>query len=233
MTTLRNGPRQVKTTMRPIGDIPEPTEDGLQATVPGLHRRRNLSGAALGVLLVSVCAFGIGTWASTVGHRTQVLVLSRAVPAGSVIQAADLTTAGVAADHQVSAIPASAEAQEVGKVARVDLVPGSLLERSEVGTGPAIPAEASVVGLDLKGGAFPAEMAAGSTVEVVSTPPQSATVTAGTVLAQSATVLSMASDPNGAGTLISVAVPVGEASSVASAGASGGISLVMIPGTGG
>ncbi len=233
MTTLRNGPRQSTTTIRPIGDGPDPGVDGLQATVPALHRRRNLSGAALGVLLVSVCAFGIGTWASTVGHRTQVLVLSRAVPAGSVIQADDLTTAGVAADHQVSAIPASAESQEVGKVARVALVPGSLLERSEVGTGPAIPAGASVVGLDLKSGAFPAEMAAGSKVEVVSTPPQSASATAGTVLATSATVLSIGSDPNGAGTLISVAVPVGEASSVASAGTGGGVSLVMIPEAGG
>lgn len=233
MTSLRNGPRQITTAMRPIGGVPDPSVDGLRATVPALHRRRNLSGAALGVLLVSVCAFGIGNWASTVGHRTQVLVVIRAVPAGSVIQADDLATAGVAADHQVSAIPASAGSQEVGRVARVDLVPGSLLERSEVGTGPAIPAGASVVGLDLKGGAFPSEIAAGSTVEIVSTPPQGNSETAGSVLAASATVLSIASDPNGTGTLISVAVPVGEAPSVTSAGASGAVSLVMIPGAGG
>jgi SAF domain len=233
LTSVSNGPRQITTTMRPIGEVPDPTVDGMGPTVAALHRRRNLSGAALGVLLVSVCALAIGTWASTVGHRTQVLVVTRAVPAGSVIQAADLTTAGVAADHRVAAIPASAEYQEVGKVASVGLVPGSLLERSQVGTGPAIRQGTSVVGLDLKGGAFPAEMAVGATVEVVSTPSQGASATAGTVLAASSTVLSMASDLTGAGTLISVAVPVGEAPSVTSAGAGEGVSLVMIPGAGG
>lgn len=232
MTTLRDGTRQSATTLKPIGEVPDLTVDGVLPTVPALRRRRNLTGAALGVLLVSVCAFGIGSWASTVGHRSQVLVVSRAVSAGSVIQAGDLTTAGVAADRQVSAIPATAEGQLIGKVARVDLVPGSLLERSEVGTGPATPPGTSVVGLDLKGGAFPTELAAGSTVEIVSTPSQANGGSASSVLAPSATVLSIASDPNGTGTLISVAVPLAEASSVAAGAAAGAVSLVMIPGSG-
>jgi SAF domain len=218
--------------MRALGDIPDAAMDGMAPTVPALRRRRNLSGAALGVLLVSVCAFGIASWASSVGHRSQVLVVDRAVPAGSVIQASELTTAGVAADGRVSAIPASAEGQLIGKVARVDLVPGSLLERSEVGSGPAIPPATSVVGLDLKGGDFPAELAVGSTVEIVSTPPQGGNEAAGTVLVSSSTVVSIGSDPAGTGTLISVAVPLSAASPVASAGAGGAVSLVLVPGAG-
>jgi hypothetical protein len=198
-----------------------------------LQRRRNLSGAVLGVLLVAVCAFGIASWASTVGHRNQVLVVTRDVPAGSVIQAADLTTVGVAADHQVSAIPASAAPQEVGRVARVELVPGSLLERSQVGTGPAIPAGSSVAGLDLKSGAFPAEIGPGSEVEVISTPPQGGTSLAGAVLAQSATVMSVAASQDGTSTLFSIVVPANQASAIASAGAEGAVSLVMLPGAGG
>jgi hypothetical protein len=216
-----------------MGSEIDPRVDGARPAVPSLQRRRNLSGAVLGVLLVAVCAFGIASWASSVGHRTLVLVVTREVPAGSVIQAADLTAAGVSAGRQVSAIPASAEAQEVGRVARVELVPGSLLERSQVGTGPAIPAGSSVVGLDLKGGTFPAETAAGSAVEVISTPPQGNSSSTGAVLAQSATVLSVAADQDGTSTLISIVVPAGEASQIASAGAGGAVSLVMLPGAGG
>lgn len=233
MTTLRSGPRQPGPSIRPIGNQVDPALDGVRPSVPSLQRRRNLSGAALGVLLIAVCAFGIGTWASSVGHRSQVLVVAQQVPAGSVIEAQDLTGAGLTADHQVSAIPASAESQEVGKVARVDLVPGSLLERSEVGTGPAIPAGSSAVGLDLKAGMFPTEIGAGATVEVVSAPPQGSAATGGTALAESATVLSVRADPNGTGTLVSIIVPAGQASAIAAAGAGGNVSLVMLPGVGG
>jgi hypothetical protein len=192
-----------------------------------------LSGAVLGVLLIAVCAFGIGTWASSIDHRTQVLVVTRQVPAGAIIEAGDLTTTGVAAGHQVSAVPASAEYQDVGKVARVPLVPGSLLEKSEVGTSPAIAAGSSVVGLDLKSGAFPTQVGAGSRVEVVSMPPQGSTAVGGTVLAQGAMVLSVVADPSGTGTLVSIIVPAGQASVVASAGAGGNVSLVMLAGAGG
>ena len=233
MTTLRSGSRQPGPMIRPIGDDVESALGGSRPSVPSLQRRRNLSGAALGVLLIAVCAFGIGTWASSIGRRTQVLVIARHVPAGSVIQAQDLTTAGVTADHQVSAIPASAESQEIGKVARVDLVPGGLLETSEVGTGPAIPAGSSVIGLDLKAGTFPTEIGSGATVEIVSTPAQGATVTAGTVLARSATVLSVTADSNGTGTLVSIIVPSGQASAIASTGAGGNVSLVLLPGVAG
>ena len=109
----------------------------------------------LGILLIAVCAFGIGAWALSVGHRTQVLVVTRSVQAGSVISASDLTTAGVAADHSVSGIPASTASQVIGKVASDNLVAGTLLVRAEVGGGPSVPSGSSVVGLDLKPGLFP------------------------------------------------------------------------------
>lgn len=233
MTSLRTGPRQPGPSLKPMGGDAGLLLDGSRPSVPSLQRRRNLSGAALGVLLVAMCAFGISAWASSVGHRVQVLVVVKEVPAGSVVQAGDLTAAGVAADRQVSAIPASAESEWVGKVARVDLVPGSLLERSELGAGPAIPAGSSVVGVDLKDGTFPAEIAPGATVEVVSTPAQGATAGGGTVLVPAATVLSMGADPNGSGSLVSVVVPAGDASAVASAAAGGDVSLVMLAGAGG
>jgi hypothetical protein len=233
LTSLRTGPRRPGPSLKPMGGDAGLLLDGSRPSVPSLQRRRNLSGAALGVLLVAMCAFGISAWASSVGHRVQFLFVVKEVSAGSVVQAGDLTAAGVAADRQVSAIPASAESEWVGKVARVDLVPGSLLERSELGAGPAIPAGSSDVGLDLKDGTFPAELAPGATVEVVSTPAQGATAGGGTVLVPAATVLSMSADPNGSGNLVSVVVPAGDASAVASAAAGDDVSLVMLAGAGG
>ena len=87
--------------------------------------------------------------------------------------------------------------------------------------------------MDLKDGTFPAEIAPGATVEVVSTPAQGATAGGGTVLVPAATVLSMGADPNGSGNLVSVVVPAGDASAVASAAAGGDVSLVMLAGAGG
>jgi hypothetical protein len=227
LTTTQTGHPKPVPSLSPIGG-----GQGQPLSLPTLRRARNRTGAVLGAMLVAVCSFGIAAWANSVRHRAQVLVIAQVVPAGSTIEAGDLTVAGISAGPQVSAIPASAEASVLGKVATVPLARGSLLERSEVGSGPAIPAGSSVVGLDLKDGTFPAGLPAGAQVEVVATPSQTGSSTGGAVLAENATVLSLAVDPSGAGDLVSVVVPVGEAASVAAAGASGNVSLVMLPGAG-
>ena len=166
-TTTKQAPALAPAAQHGNGQSP----DGFGSPISQL-RRKNPPAVVLGVLLIAVCAFGIGAWALNVGHRTQVLVVTRPVPAGSVISASDLTTAGVAADHSVSGIPASAAGQVIGKVASDNLVPGTLLVRAEVGGGPSVPSGTSVVGLDLKPGLFPAALQPGDSVAVVSTPAQ-------------------------------------------------------------
>ena len=214
--------------LAPLGQ--RPPSNGSGPEVPSLRRRRNVPGAVLGALVVAVCAFGIGSWALSVGHRTQVLVVSRSVPAGSVIQASDLTTAGVAADHSVSAIPAGDAGQVVGKVATDNLIPGTLLVRSEVGGGPQLPIGSSVVGLALKPGLFPAGLQPGDRVSVVDTPTQGGGSSIASVLDSVATVFSIGTSPDGTSTLVSVLVPSADASAVASAGAQGNVSLVLVGG---
>jgi hypothetical protein len=201
-------------------------------SVPTLRRRRNVPGAVLGVLVVAVCAFGIGSWALSVGHRTQVLVVARFVPAGSVIQVSDLTTAGVSADHAVAAMPVAMSGQVVGRVVADNLVPGTLLVRAELSSGPQVPVGSSVVGLDLKPGMFPIGVQPGTTVSVVSTSVQSGTGSAGSVLVGTAKVFSTSLSPDGTSTLVSVVVPSSQAAAVATANAQGGVSLVMLPGPG-
>jgi len=178
-------------------------------------------------LLVVVCAFGIGSWAASVGHRTHVLVVAHFVSAGSVIQSSDLTTVGISSDREVSAIPAAAAAQTVGRVAADNLVPGTLLVRAELASGPVVPAGSSLVGLALKPGMFPASLQPGDTVAVVATPAQTADSGAGSVLVANATVYSTGISPDGTSTLVSVVVPAADAAAVATAGAQGNVSLVV------
>ena len=221
-TTTKQAPALAPAAQHGNGQPP----DGFGSPIPRL-RRKSPPAVVLGVLLIAVCAFGIGAWALNVGHRTQVLVVARPVQAGSVISASDLTTAGVAADHSVSGIPASAAGQVIGKVASDNLVPGALLLRAEVGGGPSVPSGSSVVGLDLKPGMFPTALEPGDSVAVVSTPSQAPSSNGGVVIVSKATVFSSRASSDGISTLVSVVVPSGQASAVAAAGAQGSVSLVL------
>jgi hypothetical protein len=185
---------------------------------------------------VVVCAFAVGAYVTTSGHKTQVIVVTKTVPAGATIEPADLTAVGIAADNKVSAIPAAEASQVVGRVANETLTPGSLLARANIATGPVVPAGDSIIGLALKPGTFPASLEAGDTVTVMSTPAQTTATTAaspaGAVEAAKVTVYSVGASPDGQTTLVSIIVPTGEALSVASAGASGNISVALVGGGG-
>src|ERR1700722_4733768 len=156
--------------MSPTRSVPRPVVGGLDDTFgpPAAppRRPRNVPGAVLGALLVVVCAFAVGAYVTTSGHKTQVILVTQTVPAGSIIKAADLAQVGVAADRRVSAIPASDAAQVVGRPAAETLEPGSLLTRAQIATAGAVPAGDSIVGLALKPGAFPAALGAGDTVMI-------------------------------------------------------------------
>jgi hypothetical protein len=204
-----------------------PSTNGFGPQIPVLRRRRNVPGAVLGALVVVVCAFAVGAWASSVGQRTAVLVVAKNVPAGATITGSDLTSAGVAAGHSVVAIPASDSAQVVGRVAAERLAAGTLLVRAELATGPLVPAGSSVVGLALKPGMFPAALEPGDRTAVVVTPTGSGGGSGGSVLVDGATVSQMGPSPDGQSTLVSVVVPSSDAAAVAAAGALGSVSLVV------
>jgi SAF domain len=209
---------------------PAPSTNGFGPQIPVLRRRRNVPGAVLGALVVVVCAFAVGAWASSLGQRTAVLVVARDVPAGAVITASDLTSAGVAAGHNVTAIPASDSAQVVGRVAAERLAAGTLVVRAELATGPLVPAGSAVVGLALKPGMFPAALEPGDRTTVVITPAESGGgpgSSGGSVLVSGAAVSQMGTSPDGQSTLVSVVVPSSDAPAVAAAGAQGSVSLVV------
>lgn len=207
------------------------TVPGFSGPAPTLRRSRNLSGAILGVLLVIVCSLVVATLASSSGHRTQVLVIVKPIAAGTPIQAGDLRAAGVAADSTVRGIRASQVSTIIGRIAADNLVPGALLVSSEMATGPRVGKGTTIVGLALKPGFLPANIAPQDNVTVLDTPTGSASSTANGalgVLASSAAVYSVGPGPDGQTTLVSVEVPAASAPVVAEANAQGDISLVLV-----
>lgn len=220
------------TKTRPTADQDAFTVPGFAGPAPTLRRSRNLPGAILGVLLVVVCSLVVATLASSSGHRTQVLVIVKPIAAGTPIRVGDLRSAGVAADSTVRGIRASQASTIVGRIAADNLVPGALLVSSELAAGPPVVKGSTIVGLALKPGFLPANIAPQDKVTVLDTPTGSASSAsgAGGVLAGGATVFSVGSSPDGQATLVSVEVPAANAPAVAEANAQGDVSLVLVGG---
>lgn len=144
------------------------------ANVPLRMRRRSVPLAAAGVLLVAGCALAFAIAWLRAGDRTPVLALSHSVAAGQVITATDLTVVRVSAEGPVTFVPASQEAAVAGHTAATALSVGSLLTTSDIGT-PSMSAGQAMLGVAVKPGQFPPDLAAGDTVDVLATPASSAT----------------------------------------------------------
>ncbi|MFZ3555842.1 SAF domain-containing protein [Streptomyces sp. BH055] len=116
-----------------------------------------------------VSAVGFTLIAVELGHRTEVLVLSRDVPAGHVLAKADLRSVEVAAEESV--VPVADRARIVGQRARVPLVAGSLLSPGQVGERVDFPPVGfSQVSLAVEAGGAPPDLARGERVGVLPGP---------------------------------------------------------------
>ena len=97
-----------------------------------LPRRRRPAMVALGVALVGAGVLGGAALFQRVNHQVPVLVVSTAVPAGTVVTSADLSTVSVATGPGVQLVPARQEGQVIGLVAATSLRPGALLSASDL-----------------------------------------------------------------------------------------------------
>lgn len=202
------------------------------APVGGLATRQRRPGyiALLVVLVVGLGMLG-GYLYTTAGSKTTVLIVARDVLPGQVIQRSDLTTASLAGD--VRAIAASAAETVVGQRAAVELLPGTLLQRSMVAAGPKIQAGQAQVGLQLPPGAIPATgLVPGDAVQVLRLPSKSLTTQGpppDPTLITAATVTTAIPDPtHQGGWLITVTVPQEKAAAVAGAAGAGDAVLVQV-----
>ena len=115
-------------------------------------------GAALIVLAGLLVA-----WALTrAADRVQVVQISSAVQAGDIIQADDLTLTGVAYDGALQGlVPAGSLQAIVGRVAAIDLRPGSLLVSGMWADAPQLAPGEQSVGAVLAPGRFPSGLSRG------------------------------------------------------------------------
>jgi hypothetical protein len=205
---------------------------------PRRLRRRSVPLAAGGVVLVVVCALVFAEGWLQAGHRQPVLALAQPVTAGQVITAADLETVRVSAAGPVSLVPASRQADVLGSTAAVSMPAGSLLAGSDIGTPPPVKGQVRL-GVALKPGQYPPDLAAGQDVDVLATPAASASgSSSGSGSAPAAlpvgeaVVLSVSLAPvssSSGETVAELQVPADAMPQVAAANAAGQIALAVIP----
>ena len=190
------------------------------------RRRHNRTRIIIGLLVSAVAIYGIAAKFREAGDRISVLVVAREVPEGSVIQAADLREALLSPDDRLRTVLASQRSQFVGKVAAVDLLPGTNVTEASIAKGPVVGPEQVVVGATLRPGRFPAELRTGDAVRLLRVPVRSENAT-GTVVAARAVVRRVVKNDEGLGTT-DVALIVQSTEHEAVAGAAARDELVIV-----
>ena len=200
------------------------------ARVPLPTRQRRPAQVALGVVLILGLGVLGGVAYTSAGSKVPVVTVIREIPKGHVVTAADLSTVDVAGG--VVAVAGDHLNSVLGETATVDLLPGTLLQRSMVTAGPSLPAGMAQIGVEVTGGQIPADgLAPGDTVEVLALPAKGATATAAaaTTLVPKATVFSTRPDPSStAGTLVTLTVPADAAAGIAAASGNNLVALVQV-----
>ncbi len=193
-------------------------------------RGRRQRDGLLAVLIVLAGMVLAGVWAASGDPARRVLAVHRPVAAGQRLGPADLTVRSVAGSG-LGLVAAADSARVVGQTAAVDLTPGTLLtaamltDRTTPGSGEAL------VGVPLRPGAFPAELAAGMRVQAVATVSDRPDGVSGPIA--EGRVLSVSVDDATATTVVSLVVPADRASALAEAAGAGQLSLVVLPPAGG
>lgn len=231
-------PTKALPSSRPAGSSlprPAPPSSALRVVAPRSGRRHGLIALAL-VLVLAGATLAAAVYLRA-GQRIQVLAVARPVPVGHVISDQDLIDLSLSVDPRLHPLPASARQVVVGQTATVNLLPGTLLLRQMVTRGSLLAPGEGLVGLALKPGQVPEQIAPGDLVQVVQTPAASSSGTApsaigqgqGVVLANRARVLSVTVADGGDTTKVSLAVPLADAGVLYRAQATGQLALVVLP----
>jgi len=201
--------------------------------------RRNSALIAVGVLLMVGCGLIAAALQMKATSKTAVLAVSRQVPAGQPIDAADLSTVTISGGEGLRAIAASNRNTVIGRTAAVTLMPGTLVTRSQIAGTTSVTRGKVVVGLSLKPGQVPtSNLKPGDEVLVVGTGAAAQVVDGstaiaggdprGAVLVQRAMVYGVdGGSHNSDNTSVSILVDEADAAVVAGAGSAGQVTLVL------
>ena len=215
------------------GKVPTPPIVVREAAAPRRWTRKGLALAVICVVLGGlVVMFGVANFTK----RDTVLVVANAVPVGSTIGPSDVTTAKITSDPALKPISSSDRDTVIGKVALVDLKPGTLFTRDELGSSDGFTPGQVLVALPLKQGQFPARgLSAGQSVLVVATPGNGtnssapATGTASTVGTKATVTEVGASDPSTGVTVVDVRVAADAGVPLAQLASTGNAAIILLP----
>ena len=204
--------------------------------------------AALSIAVVATCSALFALLYVHSSRLVSVIAVTHQITQGEVIEVSDLRQVDVALSGGVSSVPVSEADQVIGRPAAVTLLAGTLLSPSDVGGASALGSGQSVVGVDLKPGMLPASgVEPGERVLVVLTGPAGSPVgtqvgavepakskTSGEQVGiTAATVVGVDDSPDASGSgdvVVSVEVPLANASLVADWSAAGQAALVQVGG---
>jgi len=193
-------------------------------------RRPRRSQTLLAAALVIGGAGLSAGWVARADDTRAVVSVSRRVPAGQRVVAADLTVLHLGGDT-AGFVPADRADSMVGRTAVGDLVPGSLLTTNMVSDASVPEDVETLVGVALRPGAFPTELVAGMRVRVLVTPADERSTTVPHLVAsERARVVSVVTDQQSGATVATLAVPSDDADAVARASAANAVSLVVLIG---
>lgn len=175
---------------------------------------------ALGAALVVLASVLVG-WALTqAADRVQVVQVAQPVRAGDVIAVGDLSVADVAFDAQITGlVPFASLNALAGRVATIDLEPGTLMQVGMWSDVPELASGEEAVGALLASGRFPAGLARGDLA--IAAPIDTAIATDPTIVR----VIAVQAQPNG-DLLITLAVAHADSVGVAQLAATNQLLLV-------
>lgn len=217
------------------GFWPEPTAPAGRR-LPSAPRERKPALAALAVLLILGSALGTGLLVISSGKRVAAVEITREVGAGQRIPLSAMTEVQIASNTGLAYVPWAQAAQVSRFFAASSIPPGTLLTRSMVASTATSTAGRSLVGLILKDGQVPAELAVGDRVDVyeVSETVVSCPGLPGTILSNNAIVIQVGQAPagNGGSVLVDLAIFPGTAGAVTCAASNGIAGIGVLPANG-
>jgi hypothetical protein len=215
-------------TNSPARQMGVPPVAGVGAALPVRQRRPGL--AALTLVMIAVLAAFAGWLYQQAGEKTPVVVMAQRVPQGHPIERADLSSVAVAGG--ISAVAADGVDELVGMRAEVDLLPGTVLQRSMISDAPLLPESKAHVGVAVGPGQLPADgLEPGDTVQVLQLPADTGAAPGDTpaVLAGRADVYSVREDvAEAGGALLTLVVPRTAAAVVAAASDAKRVALIQV-----
>jgi SAF domain len=191
---------------------------GAPMLAPGRGRQRRWSLALLAVLMTLGSALAFVVLWMNAGDRKPVLALRNDVVAGQIIEADDLTVVRVSADSGVDLVSSSARDDVIDEPAAVNMLAGTLLTPSAVGTDDGLDTGAAVIAIPVTPSEIPADdLDTGDTVTIYRTPDASERgVTEARTLGDGR-VFSVAAEDSGSVVRVSVTVDETLAPAIASA----------------